>query len=115
MAEMVGAFVIAGILMIGSVVIAVVGKKMCRREIGPNSFVGVRTCGASRSKEDWYAVQTSCAPFVLLLAFIFLDSAILFIVQGVLHEVIPILLPSAIMVVQLVVGIILVYRAASTK
>lgn len=115
MAEMVGAFVIAGVLMIGSAVIAVVGRKMRRREIGPNSFVGVRTRSAFRSREDWYAVQSSCAPFVLLLAFVFLDSAILFVVQGVLHEAIPILVPSIIMVVQLVVGIILVYRAASTK
>lgn len=115
MTEMVGAFAIAGALMIGSVVIAIVGKKMYRRELSPNSLVGIRTHGAFRSRDDWYTIQSSCAPFVLLLAFIFLDSAILFIIQGVLHEVIPILVPSVIMVAQLVVGIVLVYRAASTK
>lgn len=115
MAETVAAFAIAGVLLIGSVVIAIAGRKMRRRELRPNSFAGVRTRGACRSREDWYAIQSACAPFVLLLAFFSLDSAILFIIQGVLHEAIPILVPSIIMAVQLAVGIVLVHRAASAE
>lgn len=115
MADMIGAFVIAGILAIGSIIVAIVGKKMHTGKLTPNSFAGVRTPKALQSKEDWYAVQSSCSPFVLLLSLILFDSSILFIIQGLLHKVLPILIPCVIMAAQLCGGIALVYRAALSK
>ncbi len=115
MGDMIGAFILASTLLVGSVVAILIGAKMRRREISPNPFVGVRTRKAFQSRDDWYAIQSACAPFVILLGFIFLDSAILFLVQGILHEVIPILVPGVIMSVQVAIGIALVHRAASKK
>lgn len=113
MIEMLTSFILAGVLALAAVVLTVVGKKMKNKKLAPNSLVGVRSRRACRSRDDWYIVQAACAPYVFLLAIMFLDSAALFVLQGIFNELIPFEIPGIIMIVQSVVGIVLIYRASA--
>lgn len=86
--------------------------KMKQRKLKPNSLVGIRTPKSYQSEEDWYEVQLHCAPFVFLLAIVFLDSAVLYMIQGLFLQSVSILVPTAVMTVQVFLGIVLLCRAA---
>ncbi len=104
---------LAVILAIASVILAVIGTRMERGELPPNSAAGVRTERAFRSREDWYAVQEHAAPMVIALAVAWFDTAILFGIQFVYHDAIPFLVPFGVFLLQSVVGIVGIYRWAA--
>ncbi|RAX23196.1 MULTISPECIES: SdpI family protein [Actinomyces] len=110
---------LAGMLMTvvfaaSGVLVTVIGVKMKRGTLKPNSFAGVRIPRAYRSEEDWYQIQSACANAVLLLGFICFDSAVLFVIQAFLPEIIPFVVPVVIMLIQMVLGIALIWYAALT-
>lgn len=107
-------YLIVATLLISAAGFFVIGKRMGAGTLGPNSWVGIRTPHACKSEENWYATQSRCAPFVVLLSFISLDSAILFVIQGAFAQSIPFLVPTVVMIAQMVLGVYLLCRAALT-
>ncbi|PHP53702.1 SdpI family protein [Actinomyces ruminis] len=89
----------------GGLTVTVIGVKMKRGTLKPNSFAGVRIPRAYRSEEDWYQIQSASANATLLMGFMFFDCAVLFAIQAFLPEVIPFLVPSGIFVLQSILGI----------
>ena len=94
-------------LVLGAAGVALVGlgRRMSQRRLPPNSWAGVRDEIALRSEENWYTMQAWCAAATVGLGVVLLDSAVLFAVQAALHETISILIPMAIMLVQMAAGI----------
>ena len=92
------------ILSVTGILLVVLGRRMSRRRLPPNSWAGVRYEIALRS-ENWYTMQARCAAATVGLGVVLLDSAVLFAVQAVLPEMISILVPMAIMLIQTVAGI----------
>ena len=99
-------------LLVASVVFFALAVKMKQKKLKPNSLIGIRTPKSDQSEEDWYKAQLHCAPFVFLLAFIFLDSAVLFAIHGLFLQSVSFLVPTAVMVAQVFLGIFLLCRAA---
>ena len=93
------------ILSVTGILLVVLGRRMARRRLAPNSWAGVRYEIALRSEENWYTMQARCAAATMGLGVVLLDSAVLFAIQAVLHETISILFPIAIMLIQTVAGI----------
>ena len=93
------------ILSVTGILLVVLGRRMSRRRLPPNSWAGVRYEIALRSEENWYTMQARCAAATVGLGVVLLDSAVLFAVQAVLPEMISILVPMAIMLIQTVAGI----------
>ena len=93
------------ILSVTGILLVVLGRRMAKRRLPPNSWAGVRYEIALRSEENWYTMQARCAAATVGLGVVLLDSAVLFAIQVVLPEMISILVPMAIMLIQTVAGI----------
>ena len=93
------------ILSVTGILLVVLGRRMARRRLAPNSWAGVRYEIALRSEENWYTMQARCAAATVGLGVVLLDSAVLFAIQAVLRDTISILVPMAIMLIQTVAGI----------
>lgn len=93
------------ILSVTGIVLVVLGRRMAQRRLPPNSWAGVRYELALRSEENWYTMQARCAVATVGLGVVFIDSALLFVIQAALHETISILIPMAIMLIQTAAGI----------
>ena len=93
------------ILSVTGIGLVVLGRRMAQRRLPPNSWAGVRYEIALRSEENWYTMQARCAVATVGLGVVFIDSALLFVIQAALHETISILIPMAIMLIQTVAGI----------
>ena len=100
------------ILSVTGILLVVLGRRMARRRLAPNSWAGVRYEIALRSEENWYTMQARCAAATVGLGVVLLDSAVLFAIQAVLHDTISILVPMAIMLIQTVAGIAFVHIQA---
>ena len=92
------------ILSVTGIFLVVLGRRMAKRRLPPNSWAGVRYEIALRSEENWYTMQARCAVATIGVGVVLLDSAVLFAVQAALHETISILFPIAIMLIQTVAG-----------
>lgn len=93
------------ILSVTGIVLVVLGRRMAQRRLPPSSWAGVRYEIALRSEENWYTMQARCAVATVGLGMVFIDSALLFVIQAALHETISILIPMAIMLIQTAAGI----------
>ena len=93
------------ILSVTGIVLVVLGRRMAQRRLPPSSWAGVRYEIALRSEENWYTMQARCSTATIGVGVVLLDSAVLFAVQAALHETISILIPMAIMLVQMAAGI----------
>ena len=93
------------ILSVTGILLVVLGRRMAKRRLPPNSWAGVRYEIALRSEENWYTMQARCAVATVGLGMVFIDSALLFVIQAALHETISILIPMAIMLIQTAAGI----------
>ena len=93
------------ILSVTGILLVVLGRRMARRRLAPNSWAGVRYEIALCSEENWYTMQARCALATIGLGVVFIDSALLFVIQAVLHETVSILVPMAITLIQMVAGI----------
>ena len=93
------------ILSVTGILLVVLGRRMARRRLAPNSWAGVRYEIALRSEENWYTMQARCSTATIGVGVVLLDSAVLFAIQAALHETISILIPMAIMLIQTVAGI----------
>ena len=93
------------ILSVTGILLVVLGRRMAKRRLPPNSWAGVRYEIALRSEENWYTMQARCAVATVGLGVVFIDSALLFVIQAVLHETVSILIPMAITLIQMVAGI----------
>ena len=100
------------ILSVTGILLVVLGRRMAKRRLPPNSWAGVRYEIALRSEENWYTMQARCATATIGVGVVLLDSAVLFAVQAALHETISILFPMAIMLIQTVAGIAFVHVQA---
>ena len=93
------------ILSVTGIVLVVLGRRMAQRRLPPSSWAGVRYEIALRSEENWYTMQARCAVATVGLGVVFIDSALLFVIQAALHETISILIPLVIMLIQTAAGI----------
>ena len=93
------------ILSVTGILLVVLGRRMAKRRLPPNSWAGVRYEIALRSEENWYTMQARCAVATMGLGVVLLDSAVLFAIQAVLRDTISILVPMAIMLIQTAAGI----------
>ena len=100
------------ILCSAGVVLVVLGRRMSQHRLPPNSWAGVRYEIAQRSEKNWYTMQARCAVATIGLGVVLLDSALLFVIQAVLHETVSILIPMAITLIQMVAGIAFVHVQA---
>ena len=100
------------ILSVTGILLVVLGRRMAKRRLPPNSWAGVRDEIALRSEENWYTMQARCAAATIGVGVVLLDSAVLFAIQAVLPERISILVPMAIMLIQTVAGIAFVHVQA---
>ena len=100
------------ILSVTGILLVVLGRRMAKRRLPPNSWAGVRYEIALRSEENWYTMQARCAAATIGVGVVLLDSAVLFAVQAALHETISILFPIAIMLIQTVAGFAFVHVQA---
>ena len=105
MVETVFSVLMSLILSVTGILLVVLGRRMAQRRLPPNSWAGVRDEIALRSEENWYTMQARCATATMGLGVVFIDSALLFVIQAVLHETVSILVPMAITLIQMVAGI----------
>ena len=92
------------ILSVTGILLVVLGRRMAQHRLPPSSWAGVRYGIALRSEENWYTMQARCAAATTGLGVVFIDSALLFVIQAVLHETVSILVPMAIMLIQTAAG-----------
>ena len=104
MVETVFSVLMSLILCSAGVVLVLLGRRMSQHRLPPNSWAGVRYEIALRSEENWYETQARCATATAGLGVVFIDSALLFVIQAVLHETVSILVPMAIMLIQTAAG-----------
>lgn len=107
-------FGVVVLLLAAAASLAIVGTRMRDGRLPPNNWVGVRTELAFRSRENWYRVQALAGPRVIFLSFVYLDCAILFVIQGIFYEIIPFIAPVLLTIMQTLVAIVLIYRRANT-
>ena len=87
-------------------------RAMRNDKLPPNMWAGIRTKVASESESSWYQVQRAGSVPLMCLAVAYADSGFLFILQGIYHEILSILIPVIVFSVQSLVGIIWMYRAS---
>lgn len=80
-------------------------------KLPPNVWAGIRTKAASESEASWYQVQRAGSVPLFCLVVAYVDSGLLFILQGIYHETISVLVPVVVFSVQSLVGIIWIYKA----
>lgn len=114
MSDFLAGMLLAVVCAAGGLTATIIGVKMKRGTLKPNSFAGVRIPRAYRSEEDWYRIQSACANAALPMGFIFFDCAVLFAIQAFLPAVIPFLVPVGIFMPQSILGIALIWRSALT-
>ena len=100
------------ILCSAGVVLVVLGRRMSQHRLPPNSWAGVRYEIAQRSEKNWYTMQAQCAVATIGLGVVFIDSALLFVIQAVLHETVSILIPMAITLIQTAAGMAILHVQA---
>ena len=100
------------VLGVAGVGLVVLGRRMSQRKLPPNSWAGVRYEIALRSEENWYETQARCATATAGLGVVFIDSALLFVIQAVLHETVSILIPMAITLIQTAAGMAILHVQA---
>jgi len=100
------------ILGVTGVGLVVLGRRMSQRKLLPNSWAGVRYEIAQRSEKNWYEMQAQCAVATIGLGVVFIDSALLFVIQAVLHETVSILIPMAITLIQTAAGMAILHVQA---
>ena len=100
------------ILGVTGVGLVVLGRRMSQRRLPPNSWAGVRYEIAQRSEKNWYEMQAQCAVATIGLGVVFIDSALLFVIQAVLHETVSILIPMAITLIQTAAGMAILHVQA---
>jgi len=93
------------VLGVAGVGLVVLGRRMSQRRLPPNSWAGVRYEIALRSEENWYETQARCATATAGLGVVFIDSALLFVIQAVLH-------PMAITLIQTAAGMAILHVQA---
>ena len=104
MVETVFSVLMSLLLCSAGIVLVVLGRRMAQHRLPPNSWAGVRYEIAQRSEKNWYTMQARCAVATIGLGVVFIDSALLFVIQAVLHETVSILVPMAIMLIQTAAG-----------
>jgi len=104
MVETVFSVLMSLLLCLAGIVLVVLGRRMAQHRLPPNSWAGVRYEIAQRSEKNWYTMQARCAVATIGLGVVFIDSALLFVIQAVLHETVSILVPMAIMLIQTAAG-----------
>ena len=92
--------------------LAGLARAMRNDKLPPNMWAGIRTKAALESESSWYRVQRAGSVPVICLAIAYADSGLLFILQGIYHETISILIPIIVFSVQSLVGIIWMYKAS---
>ena len=100
------------VLGVTGVGLVVLGRRMSQRRLPPNSWAGVRYEIAQRSEKNWYEMQAQCAVATIGLGVVFIDSALLFVIQAVLHETVSILIPMAITLIQTAAGMAILHVQA---
>ena len=90
--------------------LAGLARAMRNGKLPPNMWAGIRTKAASESESSWYQVQRAGSVPLFCLAVAYVDSGLLFILQGIYHETISALIPVAVFSVQSLVGIIWIYK-----
>ena len=100
------------VLGVTGIVLVVLGRRMAQHRLPPNSWAGVRYEIAQRSEKNWYTMQAQCAVATIGLGVVFIDSALLFVVQAVLHETVSILIPMAITLIQTAAGMAILHVQA---
>ena len=100
------------ILCSAGVVLVVLGRRMSQHRLPPNSWAGVRYEIAQRSEKNWYTMQAQCAVATIGLGVVFIDSALLFVIQAVLHEMISILIPTVMTLIQTTAGMAILHIQA---
>lgn len=93
-------------------VVALCLARLARAMRNANMWAGIRTKAASESESSWYQVQRAGSVPLICLAIAYADSGLLFILQGIYHETISILIPVIVFSVQSLVGIIWIYKAS---
>ena len=100
------------VLGVTGIVLVVLGRRMAQHRLPPNSWAGVRYEIAQRSEKNWYTMQARCAVATIGLGVVFIDSALLFVIQAVLHETISILIPTVITLIQTAAGMAILHIQA---
>ena len=100
------------ILSVTGILLVVLGRRMAQHRLPPSSWAGVRYGIALRSEENWYTMQARCAAATTGLGVVFIDSALLFVIQAVLHETVSILVPMIVMLIQTAAGIAILHVQA---
>ncbi|WP_136313025.1 SdpI family protein [Actinomyces procaprae] len=114
MTDLASSVVLACLMVFIAILSTVVGLKMRKGTLKPNSFVGVRTPQAYRSEADWRQIQSASARPVLIMGAVAFDSAMLFVVQAIIPEVIPFIVPVIISIVQMILCIAMMWHASTT-
>ena len=91
--------------------LAGLARAMRNGKLPPNMWAGIRTKAASESESSWYQVQRAGSVPLFCLAVAYVDSGLLFILQGIYHETISALIPVAVFSVHSLVGIMWIYKA----
>ena len=112
MVETVFSVLMSLLLCSAGIVLVVLGRRMAQHRLPPNSWAGVRYEIAQRSEKNWYTMQAQCAVATIGLGVVFIDSALLFVVQAVLHETVSILIPMAITLIQTAAGMAILHVQA---
>ena len=112
MVETVFSVLMSLILCSAGVVLVLLGRRMSQHRLPPNSWAGVRDEIALRSEKNWYTMQARCAAATMGLGVVFIDSALLFVIQAVLHETVSILIPMAITLIQTAAGMAILHVQA---
>ena len=92
--------------------LAGLARAMRNDKLPPNMWAGIRTRAALESESSWYRVQRAGSVPVICLATAYADSGLLFILQGIYHETLSVLIPVIVFSVQSLVGIIWMYKTS---
>lgn len=109
---MVLSLIIAAVLVTSGVSMCRLAVKLRQGRIPPNDIIGVRTKKAFASTDTWFDTQKAAAVPLGCMGVSYVDTGVIFIIQGIFSDVISILIPSCIVLVQSVVGITWIYYSS---